>query len=367
MKLNLVENIRNLRKQYNMKQEQIAEALDVSVTAVSKWERGLATPELKYIIEMADLFEVSVDALIGYNKLNGACEAYEKRIHELQMEKDYENAAVEAEKGLIRYPNNFKLIYRCAELFHLKGMEQGEKSSLQKAIELWEKALLLISQNTDEEISEFSIRGEIAACYITLGQKEKGIELLKKCNIEGVHNAVIGMIYAKSEEFDPRKAAPFLEKGFFTCMGSLVQLMEGYTNYYVRMKDYESALEAQVWIAQYLENIGLKDKASIADKFLVINYIECARLSEILGDTKNIERYLKKSIEAAKRFDKMPSYHIRDLKFYLGELEDGIVYESTGITAMEAAKRFIEGRQCSGEFCLQWEKLKGEIYDETLE
>ena len=68
-----------------MKQEQLAEALDVSITAVSKWEREMATPELKYIVEMADLFEVSVDNLLGYNIQSGACEAWEKRIYELKL------------------------------------------------------------------------------------------------------------------------------------------------------------------------------------------------------------------------------------------------------------------------------------------
>lgn len=42
MKINLSENIRNLRKQRNMLQEQLAEALGVSIGAVSKWERGVS-------------------------------------------------------------------------------------------------------------------------------------------------------------------------------------------------------------------------------------------------------------------------------------------------------------------------------------
>ena len=91
MKIHLAENIRNLRKKYNMKQEQLAEALDVSITAVSKWEREMATPELKYIVEMANLFEISVDMLLGYDIQSGACEEYEKRIHELQMKREYKN------------------------------------------------------------------------------------------------------------------------------------------------------------------------------------------------------------------------------------------------------------------------------------
>lgn len=66
MKMLLSENIARLRRERSMTQEQLAEALGVSFAAVSKWERGAATPELNLIAEMADLFEVSMDALIGY-------------------------------------------------------------------------------------------------------------------------------------------------------------------------------------------------------------------------------------------------------------------------------------------------------------
>ena len=53
-----------------MTQEQLAEALGVTFAAVSKWERGVTTPEPCYIVEMADLFETSVDALLGYQYRN---------------------------------------------------------------------------------------------------------------------------------------------------------------------------------------------------------------------------------------------------------------------------------------------------------
>lgn len=59
MKLSLPENISKLRKEHSMTQEQLAEALGVTFAAVSKWERGVATPELSLIAEMADLFGVS--------------------------------------------------------------------------------------------------------------------------------------------------------------------------------------------------------------------------------------------------------------------------------------------------------------------
>ena len=63
MKLQISENIRTLRKQHGLMQEGLAEALGVSTAAVSKWERGTATPELGFIAQMAEIFEVSIDVL----------------------------------------------------------------------------------------------------------------------------------------------------------------------------------------------------------------------------------------------------------------------------------------------------------------
>ncbi len=59
MKLSLSANISKLRKKHAMTQEQLAEALGVNHLCIClKMERGVATPELNLIAEMADLFEV---------------------------------------------------------------------------------------------------------------------------------------------------------------------------------------------------------------------------------------------------------------------------------------------------------------------
>ena len=55
MELTLSENIRSLRKQRHLTQEQLAEVLGVTAGAVYKWESGLSVPELDLIVEMADI------------------------------------------------------------------------------------------------------------------------------------------------------------------------------------------------------------------------------------------------------------------------------------------------------------------------
>lgn len=70
MKIRIAENIKTLRKQHSFTQEQLAEALGVTVGAVYKWESGQSVPEVKLIMELSDLFEISVDTLLGYDRQN---------------------------------------------------------------------------------------------------------------------------------------------------------------------------------------------------------------------------------------------------------------------------------------------------------
>ena len=58
--------IQTLRRQKGLTQEQLAEVMGVTVGAVYKWEAKLSQPELQMIVELADFFDTSVDALIGY-------------------------------------------------------------------------------------------------------------------------------------------------------------------------------------------------------------------------------------------------------------------------------------------------------------
>ncbi len=246
MKLSLPANICKLRKDNSMTQEQLAEALGVTFASVSKWERGAATPELNLIAEMADLFGVSLDALVGFEMQDNGAAALEERIHDLQREKKYDEAITEAEKALLRYPNDFRIVYRAGELYTLAGIERSEERYISRGIELLERSVLLLSQNTDPDISEVSIKNEIAQSYIVLGQYEKGIEILKKYNVSGVHNALIAVTYTSNHGFDPREAEPYIMGAFGSVITSAIRTMMAYANYYFKIEDYALSRESLI-------------------------------------------------------------------------------------------------------------------------
>lgn len=58
------EKLQSLRKGKGLSQEKLAELLDVSRQAVSKWESGQTYPEIEKLIVLCDLFEITLDELV---------------------------------------------------------------------------------------------------------------------------------------------------------------------------------------------------------------------------------------------------------------------------------------------------------------
>ena len=57
-----------LRRQHNMTQYDIADRLNVTAQAVSKWENDLTSPDIDTLIALSDIFDISVDELLGKKK-----------------------------------------------------------------------------------------------------------------------------------------------------------------------------------------------------------------------------------------------------------------------------------------------------------
>ncbi len=64
LKLIIAKNIASLRKEAQMTQFELAEKLNYSDKAVSKWERGESLPDIVVLKEIADIFSVTVDYLL---------------------------------------------------------------------------------------------------------------------------------------------------------------------------------------------------------------------------------------------------------------------------------------------------------------
>ena len=60
------EKLASIRKQANMTQNDLAEKLDISRQAITKWERGKGFPDIDNLQKLSAIFSVSIDELINY-------------------------------------------------------------------------------------------------------------------------------------------------------------------------------------------------------------------------------------------------------------------------------------------------------------
>ena len=73
--------IQQLRKNNGLSQEQLAEKLEVSRQAISKWENGTSYPDIEKLVLISELFNVSTDYLIKDEKISESDQSVQQSIH----------------------------------------------------------------------------------------------------------------------------------------------------------------------------------------------------------------------------------------------------------------------------------------------
>lgn len=85
--MNLADNLKKIRKENQLSQEQLAEKLGVSRQSVSKWESGQSYPEMDKVLQICQIFHLNLNELINEN-LN--------EVTEKKKEKDTLNKVIDS-------------------------------------------------------------------------------------------------------------------------------------------------------------------------------------------------------------------------------------------------------------------------------
>ena len=338
MQLKVSENIKRYRKSMNLTQEQLAESLGVTIGAVSKWENGGNVPDITTLMELANLYNISMDELLGYDKSTKNIDALAERIEILTHEHRYEEATLEAKNALARYPHTFKILHTCAEMYRYKHLENQMKEAQgarEEAIALYNKALQYISQNNDDDINEFTIRLSIAQLRSD-EEPEKALEEFKKINYNGVNDTSIAQIllftgkYKESLDYSTRSVLRCFALQYTTINYMLMAVAaDG------KRESLEKARDLADHELRLLDEYKKNSAPGYIDKLKAIKLILKAWVMAALGEDEEMEACVKKAYHLASRYDKASKKNdlAQDFKFYLTE-EKAYFYDTTGTTAV---------------------------------
>ena len=61
----IADRIKSLRENQNKTQSELAKQLGITRSSVNAWEMGISVPSTQYVVELAHIFKVSTDYLLG--------------------------------------------------------------------------------------------------------------------------------------------------------------------------------------------------------------------------------------------------------------------------------------------------------------
>lgn len=179
VEFNFGNNLKRLRLSKKYTQEQVAEKLNVSSKAVSRWECRTAMPDVMLLPEIARLYCVTVDEF--YKDKSIAYENYAQKLMSVYESTQSQDDFIEADKEfeqLIR-TGNFTMNDMC---MYAILYQQHMAYCKNKAFELFEKGLNM-GESTDPYTYHWIERQKMTLLADT-GDSEKNIEYCKKDLIE---------------------------------------------------------------------------------------------------------------------------------------------------------------------------------------
>lgn len=205
--------IKRLRKEHNLTQEELAEQLNISAPAISKWENGTAMPDISQIVPLASIFGVRTDVLFGLHADGvDAAIAKVKKIADLP-ETDNDHCIALWSDLLKQYPANNTIRRKLAHAY-LCRKEGGDYAA---AAELYEKVL---DECTDSKIRLKSL-SMLCFCYNRMGDTRNAVRIAKLCgSVHISQDALLAKIdgYEEHNEVNQRLLAYSVEEAAWCLM-----------------------------------------------------------------------------------------------------------------------------------------------------
>lgn len=283
MSLSIGQTIKKLRKERNLTQEELAEQLNVTYQAISKWENETGLPDISQIIPLASVFGVSTDVLFGTFGTNDEEEARKilENAYKLKGKAVYDAL----QEGLRFYPNNVGLLVNCLErgIAHAYPENNSEYYDETHGQEIYQECIrmanIIINHPKNVNIGDvFRAHMIMVILHSAYGNIEKAREHASQfpCRSDMTYNYMSAFIahYEKNYENEAKYSRENTKYHLESLAYAMMQLANGYKH--MQRKDY--ALEVYNRVKQLLELFPNDEHFSTPNV-----WTEWGQLDELIG------------------------------------------------------------------------------------
>ena len=246
--MKLGENIKTLRKEHNLTQEQLAEVLGVTAASISKWETTQAQPDLLLLAELAEYFGVSVDALMGHTIPADRMTALVEQMKIFEDDGQTQQAIELAEKLLRSYPNELYILEKAESFYYRLHVRGNEEAMLQKSIALLQRQMALLRE--DEILKRLELNIQLGNRYELLEDWDKAEEYYQKSNVLGHCDSNLAQVQVLRGEYEKGIIAltGTIGRHIFELIVDVQRLVEAYE----KTGESEKQIAALRWAAEML-------------------------------------------------------------------------------------------------------------------
>jgi len=227
--INIARTIVKKRREKGMTQEDLAKFIGVSKASVSKWETGQSYPDITFLPQLATLFNITIDELIGYEPQMSR-EDIRKLYLKLSAdfaEKPFDEVLASCREIAKKYYSCFPLLIKIGLLLINHSTESGDREKTMSVVaEARELFVRVKTESDDARLVQQALNLE-AICALMMGNPGEVIDLLEGTSRKNISTETL-LASAYQMVGKTREARSILQAGIYQHLVSLLGMLADY-------------------------------------------------------------------------------------------------------------------------------------------
>ena len=260
----LGKKIYELRKEFNIPQEEFAMAINTSRQSISKWELGDSYPEINKLKEIARFFNVSIDYLLDYDIKSTSCEEFLTKLKNSIDNKDFSISVNEIKSYISRFNNNLHLYVYSSTYLLVLELEKDERNLLDLIVSYCKKAISLYNTQDNNDIVLNDIHLFIIQAYILYKKYDLAMEYMNKTKV--YDNRALAECNYRLEKYD--ETSNIVSNSYLSAVSDIISSTHLQIRILLKQHKENEAYELSNWILNLVDSIQNNDDYFLEEKII---------------------------------------------------------------------------------------------------